>query len=65
MTKLQKSEINENKTQFTLKNNIYVSANGILTMKDNFGKIVFSENISEKVGKSKLSVFSVLLKNEK
>ncbi len=65
LSKLEKSEINENNTQFTNKNNIYVSANGILTMKDNFGKIVFSENISEKVGKSKLSVFSVLLKNEK
>lgn len=62
MSKLEKIESPNYQSETLLNDGIYLSANGILTKKDSSGKTIWSENLSEKSGKSKFAVFSVLLR---
>lgn len=59
-TKIEGTE--KNKSEFLVDNNTYLSSDGILKVKDNSGKILWSENLSSRADKTKSSVYSVYIR---
>ncbi|HNI90167.1 MAG TPA: hypothetical protein PKX55_18590, partial [Leptospiraceae bacterium] len=57
--KMEGVEVNQ--SEFPIDNNTYLSSDGIIKVRDQSGKILWSENLSKRADKTKSSAYSVYI----